>query len=89
MTYEEALDDLKYCKCEVTKDKFVAHLKHDTVRLSIKALDKQIPKKLKHEQDWYTCPNCEEIVIRFDDEPKDENYQYCSWCGQRLDRRNA
>ena len=51
-----------------------------------KAVDKQIAKKPIHEatiQECHTCPNCKNILDRFD------KTLYCMFCGQKLDWSEA
>ena len=43
------------------------------------ALNKQVPMKLKHDEEYWLCPRCEADVT--------ENaafWEYCPMCGQRL-----
>ena len=47
----------------------------EAIRMSIQALEKQIPKK----RDNYSCPICSHY---FEDE---ECFTYCPECGQRLE----
>jgi rubrerythrin len=63
----------------------------DAYDMSIKALEKQIPKKPNIEGDGYAdghlvydtwiCPNCEK-----DYEIDYEDYDYCPNCGQKIDK---
>ena len=50
--------------------------------LAISALEKQIPKKAKfnNEDSMWECQNCESQL--------DIVYDYCPMCGQRLENRN-
>lgn len=56
-----------------------------TVRLTIEALEKQIPKKPVKKYFGYfldfldTCPYCEHVYNT------NEKYSYCPNCGQKLD----
>lgn len=54
----------------------------DTYQAAIKALEKQIPKKLIGQNTmWGICPNCEKVAeIHAFREPK-----HCEHCGQALD----
>lgn len=53
------------------------------------ALEKQIPKKWDYEQgdetDIYICPCCKDRFVLEWGTPKDNEYNYCPSCGQRLD----
>lgn len=90
MEYKEALRNLRFCKCEISKSEFVAHLKHGTVILAMRALEKQIPKRPHLDGDGYdgrgnmvydfwSCPNCEW------DYEIDDDFKYCPRCGQCID----
>lgn len=34
--------------------------------------------------EYYTCPKCDEAYSLYEGTPKDNNYNYCPNCGQRL-----
>lgn len=62
----------------------------DAFELADKALEKQIPKKVKNSGEripfeWY-CPTCGEILC--DDGYKNTDIKYCEQCGQVLDWRD-
>lgn len=62
----------------------------DAFELADKALEKQIPKKVKNSGEripfeWY-CPTCGEILC--DDGYKNTDIKYCEQCGQALDWRD-
>lgn len=62
----------------------------DAFELADKALEKQIPKKVKNSGEripfeWY-CPTCGEILC--DDSYKNTDIKYCEQCGQALDWRD-
>lgn len=51
------------------------------LNFSIEALEKQVPKKPTYEatiQECHTCPNCKNVLDRFD------KTLYCMFCGQKL-----
>lgn len=85
MTNEEAIEVIKH-GC-IYRDRRGG----DALRVSISALEKQIPKKTTFEgddfdgngniiYDIWICPCCgKKYVIDYDD------YKYCPWCGQALD----
>lgn len=53
---------------------------NDACRVAVKALEKQIPKKViltKTEVTFYQCPRCNSFISRSND--------YCNKCGQALD----
>lgn len=89
MTEQEALKDVRFCKCEIKNDYFVAWLKHGTIPIVCKALEKQIPKEPFFEGDGYAdgamvydtwrCPNCDKAY-----ELEIDEYNYCTNCGQAL-----
>lgn len=59
----------------------------DAFELADKALEQQIPKKVKNSGEripfeWY-CPTCGEILC--DDGYKNTDIKYCEQCGQVLD----
>lgn len=64
----------------------------EAMRMSIQALEKQIPKKPIRHAAWedFKCPACGSTEIRpYDTEyreyDKDCEFEYCSDCGQKLD----
>lgn len=64
----------------------------EAMRMSIQALEKQIPKKPIRHTAWedFKCPACGSTEIRpYDTEyreyDKDCKFEYCSDCGQKLD----
>nr|DAN89969.1 MAG TPA: hydrogenase/urease nickel incorporation protein [Bacteriophage sp.] len=62
----------------------------DAFELADKALEQQIPKKVKNSGEripfeWY-CPTCGEILC--DDGYKNTDIKYCEQCGQVLDWRD-
>ena len=76
MTYEEAIENLKYLisdDCTDTQHDFVKEIK-----IAIEALEKQIPKKPYWETyDGWHCKSCGLNV--FSDE------YFCPVCGQEID----
>lgn len=79
MTYQEALDSLRY---EIDEEGHCSYIE-DEIHIAMKALEKQIPKKPKifivHEISNYKYGDCECGEHVMDDE------RYCSNCGQALD----
>ena len=80
MTYEEALDSLRY---EIDEEGHCSYIE-DEIHIAMKALEKQIPKKvnisLKGTTDWNTkchCPVCRKDLF--------DGQKYCSHCGQLID----
>lgn len=63
----------------------------EVARMGIKALEKQIPKKITHEASLYeccTCPNCKNVIDKFEQLGESKvrvKYNYCHFCGQNLD----
>ena len=58
--------------------------------MAIKALEKQIPKKwgsddLGDGEYVYKCPCCNEYWALMEGTPKDNEYNYCPKCGQKLE----
>ena len=67
-------------ECELYGQTGTDHCETDAVRIAIKALEKQIPKKpIKHisKQDWYECPACGAYDVY--------EQNCCDECGQKLD----
>ena len=63
----------------------------EALNMAVKALEKQIPKTVTHEATLakcYTCPNCNNVVDKFDKYGVRITYEYCIYCGQRLDWDN-
>lgn len=87
MTAEHASDSIRIVYCDTCD---ADQCDECLFEESMKALEKQIPKKPDVEGDGYAdghlvydtwiCPNCEEhYEIDYD------NYDYCPKCGQKLD----
>ena len=80
MTNKGAIDILRIILREATECEnsisYVTDIDAEPLRLAIKALEKQIPKKPTNNI-WthYRCPVCMKLV----------NSRYCGTCGQRLD----
>ena len=83
MTYKKALNDLK---------RQVEHFENGTefsyslppLKVAVKALEKQIPKKPRVDDDsWLCCPNCDETFAMFDN--LNRRLLCCGCCGQKLD----
>ena len=61
------------------------------IAMGVKALEKQMPKKITHEASLYeccTCPKCKNVVDKFErfgDSMVRVKYNYCHFCGQALD----
>ena len=56
-----------------------------SIKLAIKALEKQMPKKLAYDSWFGDCPECGK---EFNSELTEEyDIKNCPWCGQRLDWR--
>lgn len=57
------------------------------------ALLKQKPKNWESAfdgfQDIYKCPNCKEYWLLVEGTPKDNDYNYCMRCGQKLKLEDA
>ena len=81
MTNEEAIEVIKH-GC-IYRDKRGG----DALRVSISALEKQIPKPpTKTKNSTLLCPNCGEYVGYVDAEV-DIRADYCNFCGQAIDWR--
>ena len=88
MTNKGAIDILRIILREATECEesisYVTDIDAEPLRLAIKALEKQIPKKpvnynsVPHSR----CPICNNSVKVYEDA---HEYHYCLYCGQRLD----
>ena len=84
MTYEEVIDNLKYLisdDCTDTQHDFV-----EEIKISIEALEKQIPKKPTKTRGKYghtECACCGWVVESFCGDL--EQYPFCPNCGQAID----
>lgn len=84
MTNQEAINDLKVILSEITECEesicYITDIDAEPLRLAIKALEKQIPKKPSQDSIglYYfpTCPNCHKEL---------ESYDHHCECGQALD----
>ena len=84
MTNQEAINDLKVILSEITECEesicYITDVDAEPLRLAIKALEKQIPKKPSQDSIglYYfpTCPNCHKEL---------ESYDHHCECGQALD----
>lgn len=89
MTVQEAIEILKSKIRADSFDESFEEIQMDcALTMAIKALEKQIPKKVdttgNSDNDFYICPVCKERLEAIDafvllEEP------YCSNCGQKLD----
>lgn len=104
ITIDEAIDRLYNMKNKV--DVALMNSKHekghwlyddvqgtaDTLRMAIKALEKQIPKKVVYYRydRYYLCPTCSHYIC--DKETAfsldDTDFSYCDGCGQKLKWRD-
>lgn len=81
--YEEAIRHYKY---GITHDIFSEPV-ISYAKLSIEALEKQIPKKQRIDNDdWRCCPRCGESFFLINTFNK--RNKYCGNCGQALDWSN-
>ena len=86
MTNKEAINDLKVILSEITECEesicYVTDIDAEPLRLAIKALEKQIPKKPVYGAANIKCPNCGATLLYYFHSFK---IDYCDECGQRLD----
>lgn len=86
MTNQEAINDLKVILSEITECEesicYVTDIDVEPLRLAIKALEKQIPKKPVYGAANIKCPNCGATLLYYFHSFK---IDYCDECGQRLD----
>ena len=55
-------------------------------QIAIKALEKQIPKKVLNERNIYICPSCgANVETDCGDDMLDYRLNFCDNCGQKLD----
>jgi len=88
MTAIEWLEDLKghydnmanresSMMSQILKDGMNKNIGH--LELAIKAIEKQIPRKMIPDRTWMRCPNCWMSYERFD------VGNYCNLCGQKVE----
>ena len=86
MMNQEAINDLKVILSEITECEesicYVTDIDAEPLRLAIKALEKQIPKKPVYGAANIKCPNCGATLLYYFHSFK---IDYCNECGQRLD----
>lgn len=87
---EDALKALKkQVECWEQGEPFEYHLQ--PLKTAIKALERQIPKKVTHEASLIkccTCPNCKNVVDKFEQWGETRvriTEPFCHFCGQALD----
>lgn len=83
---KEAIINLKVILSEITECEesicYVTDIDAEPLRLAIKALEKQIPKKPVYGAANIKCPNCGATLLYYFHSFK---IDYCDECGQRLD----
>ena len=86
MTNQEAVNDLKVILSEITECEesicYITDVDAEPLKLAIKALERQIPKKPIYGAANIKCPNCEATLLYYFHSFK---IDYCDECGQRLD----
>ena len=86
MTNQEAVNDLKVILSEITECEesicYITDVDAEPLRLAIKALERQIPKKPVYGAANIKCPNCGATLLYYFHSFK---IDYCDECGQRLD----
>ena len=86
MTNQEAINDLKVILSEITECEesicYITDVDAEPLKLAIKALKKQIPKKPIYGAANIKCPNCGATLLYYFHLFK---IDYCDECGQRLD----
>ena len=82
MTNQEAINDLKVILSEITECEesicYVTDIDAEPLRLAIKALEKQIPKKPVYGAANIKCPNCGATLLYYFHSFK---IDYCDECG--------
>lgn len=86
MTNQEAINDLKVILSEITECEesicYITDVDAEPLKLAIKALERQIPKKPVYGAANIKCPNCGATLLYYFYSFK---IDYCDECGQRLD----
>ena len=86
MTNQEAVNDLKVILSEITECEesicYITDVDAEPLRLAIKALERQIPKKPVYGAANIKCANCGATLLYYFYSFK---IDYCDECGQRLD----
>lgn len=97
MVWITSKDNLFERKCKALIEWFnerrgkTLKLNNDGIDTVIGALEKQTAKKMTHEATLLiscTCPSCKNVMDqfeRFGDSKIRVTYQYCHFCGQKLD----
>ena len=58
----------------------------EAIRMSIQALEKQVPKKVLEDKNIYLCPYCgSNVETDCGDDMLDYRLHFCDNCGQKLD----
>ena len=88
MTHEEAIERIK---CILKNNSFTKADKN-ALKLTIEALEKQIPKKpVENRYPWTICPSCAGSVYieKVQEHIMNNENTYCEHCGQALDWSDA
>lgn len=86
MTYEEVRNNFIQ---DLAENAYLSMCSMEEMKIVIKALDKQIPKKpINVEKHYYNCPCCKQDLGVSDDDIfvyENPTPMYCHKCGQALD----
>lgn len=88
MTESKAIKDIKRQLQEITSEDADITLSTESLKMAIKALEKQIAKKPcvgNDEQGDITCPHCKGLLGIVDCWELHSYKKYCPTCGQKLD----
>ena len=87
MTESEAIKEVRFNMSKIGLSDKAAKRVVEARNVAIKALEKQIPKKVVKDGKWsYKCPCCGECAeTDCGDAFYDYRLDYCNGCGQKLD----
>ena len=84
MTIKEAIQRIQVHSEILIKKQPLAVYTTEALNMAVKALEKQIPKKPRVDNEsWLCCPKCNETFAMFD--MLNRRLLCCGCCGQKLD----
>ena len=81
----EAQKTLYYIAENMKMDKSISDEGYEHFQQAIKALDKPSGKWITY-KDEHQCSCCKEIIIVSDDYWNDNEYDYCPYCGVKMEQ---
>lgn len=77
MTNAEAIESMRNLNALIS----ITESEHESVRMAISALGKQVPKKISIYEIETICPACKNGLGYF----KESGTLYCMYCGQKIE----